>query len=70
MANKKYSQYPADSVKESAGKKGMKNVDARVGGEAYDKQHKADFNPKVSDRPSDDLVPLDGNREGLETGAY
>lgn len=62
----------------------VKNNDGRIGGGKYNKQNDAvaDGGPgmpqrkaskdgcKPTERPNDDLKPLDGEREGLETGAY
>lgn len=71
MPNKRFSEMPTDAaVKESKSKKGMKNEDGRLGGESYNSQHKAEFNPKETYSPNDDSKPLDGSREGVEEGAY
>lgn len=61
----------------SSGAKGrtgltLKNVDGREGGEKYNKQEKAKFDPKLTYAPNEDLRQLNGgkDREGLEEGAY
>lgn len=52
--------------------KSLKNVDGREGGEKYNKQDKAPFDPKLTFSPNEDVKQLNGgkNRPGKEEGAY
>ena len=63
-----------DSSPSSGSKKakGMKNVDGREGGEKYNKQDKAKFDPKLTFSPNEDVKQINGgkNRPGKEEGAY
>lgn len=49
---------------------GMKNVDGREMGSAYNKQNKPDFKPKDGTGDINSDVPSIGHTPGLETGAY
>lgn len=63
-----------DSSPSSGSKKGggMKNVDGRENGAAYNKQVKAPFDPKLTFAPNEDVKQINGgkDRPGLEEGAY
>lgn len=60
------------SGSKSKGGKTLKNVDGREGGEKYNKQDKAAFDPKLTFSPNEDVKQLNGgkNRPGKEEGAY
>lgn len=63
-----------DSSPSSGAKKGggRKNVDGREGGEKYNKQEKAPFDPKLTYSPNEDVKKLNDGKdmEGKEEGAY
>lgn len=66
---KRYSEFPSDSVsKESGDGKGMKNVDARMGGAEYNTDHASGIPamPVVVD-PNANVSAL-AHQEGVEGG--